>query len=304
MVAGPGFSCFRFPFVRVSATAFNLRERAPIALSGLTGPGCGAGELTNLLAGYLWRGQSVRFNGHIRIFAYIADINGVVMDREIERFLKTGGFAVSTQRAYRWVLNRVMLDGIDLAGLDDLGLVEWLESHETWGNSMQAQACEAVQSFVRFRYGDQHPVLNLHCKRLESAPGRSLTVDQVEALYGIFTIKGNGKRVLKAARDLAMVSVLLDTGLRSSEICRLECRHVFLSDHGFPYLAVRAKGGGWDEKPFSVYTALDLGTWLNAREKIVASGAKSCFLGVMGNTPGQPMTTGGLRAVGGARGAG
>jgi len=55
------------------------------------------------------------------------------MDRDVERFLKTGGFSMSTRRAYRWVLNRLMLDEIDVVGLDDVGLIDWLESHDTWG---------------------------------------------------------------------------------------------------------------------------------------------------------------------------
>jgi len=155
------------------------------------------------------------------------------MDRDVERFLKTGGFSMSTRRAYRWVLNRLMLDDIDVVGLDDVGLIDWLESHDTWGNSMMSQACAAIQSFIRFLCGDNHPALALKFRREESPPGRALTADQVEKLYGIFVTMGNGKRVLKATRDIAMVSVLLDTGLRSAEICRLECLR-FLSLSGLP----------------------------------------------------------------------
>jgi len=62
-------------------------------------------------------------------------------------------------------------------------------------------------------------------------------------------------------------------------------------------LNVQVKGGNWDERPFSIYTALDLGTWLNVRDRIAKPGVNQAFVGVWGNTPGDPITTDGLRVI-------
>lgn len=220
------------------------------------------------------------------------------MNRDVERFLKTNGFSQSTQKTYRWYLNRLInVDGIDPASLDAIGLADWLDSHEKWGGNMRYLAATSVKVFCRWLYGPNHSALDLVVKKAKTPPGRSLTDQQVDALYGIFTITGNSKRVFKDCRDLAMLSVFLDVGLRAHEICSLRVDQVFLDDPEYTYLNVKIKGGDWDEKPFSVYTALDLGTWLNVRDRIAKPSAKSVFVGVWGNTPGESITTDGLRAI-------
>jgi len=220
------------------------------------------------------------------------------MKKKIEQYLRTRGFSVSTQKTYRWYLNQLTeIDGKDPADMDAVDLADWLDGHTTWGGNMRYLAATTVKGFCRWLFGPDHPCLDLIVKKAKVPPGRSLTDKKVVKLYEMFTITGEGKRILKDRRDLAMLSTFLDAGLRAHEICSLRVDHIFLDDSDYTYLNVQVKGGDWDEKPFSVFTALDLGTWLSVRDQVANPGVDTVFVGVWGNTPGEPMTTDGLRAV-------
>lgn len=96
------------------------------------------------------------------------------------------------------------------------------------------------------------------------------------------------------ARDLAIISLMADSGLRSAEVCRLK-----VSDLDFQKrrLWVVIKGG--DEKPgsFSADTAAALSRWLEVRAQRVRPGVATLFVGLGGLTPGRPLTTSGLRVI-------
>lgn len=209
------------------------------------------------------------------------------MDNYIEQFVNTSGYASSTSDFYKRILDWICQDVGDLEGLTASRLRTWLDSRH-WSNSTQWSALCVVRAFLRWRYGAGHPALTLRIKRLESPPQRVLKLDQVKCLLWSFDTSG-----AKGRRDLAMCALLLDSGLRAAEVCRLEMSCLDLIERR---LQVRVKGGRIQEAVYSEYTASCLLRWFGDRESLVKLGVVSVFVGVGGSLPGRGMTTGGLRA--------
>lgn len=109
----------------------------------------------------------------------------------------------------------------------------------------------------------------------------------------------------EGVRRDAMLKVMVDTGLRAGEVCRLALNNV---DVAARTLDVVVKGGDSKTKHFSAYTAESLARWLSIRPNYAR--VKTCdkatgkeminlavFVGLGGLTPGEPLTPGGLRAI-------
>jgi len=93
----------------------------------------------------------------------------------------------------------------------------------------------------------------------------------------------------KGARDLAMAATLLDTGLRASELCRLQLADVDLDRR---VLEVIVKGGQWGAGIFSDRTAEYISAWLQARR--AARGVGAMFVNVQS---GGQLTRDGLKCI-------
>jgi len=74
----------------------------------------------------------------------------------------------------------------------------------------------------------------------------------------------------KGARDLAMAALMLDTGLRASEVCRLQAADVDLDRR---VLQVIVKGGQWGMGVFSDQTGEYISAWLKERRPACCVGA-------------------------------
>lgn len=206
----------------------------------------------------------------------------------IQTYLATCGLAETTKITYRTILERLLQDVADLGGLDAVGLQCWLDGLG-WGSSATWLALCCTKSFLRWQFGDDHPALRLRMKRQATGPQRSLKLAQVQALLASFDTSSP-----KGRRDLAMCCLMLDSGLRAAEVCRLDVQYV---DLGERKLEVVVKGGKWGSGVFSEYTAACLTTWLADRERVAEAGERAFFVGIGGIKPGSRMNTGGLRAV-------
>jgi site-specific recombinase XerD len=211
-------------------------------------------------------------------------------------FINSGGWAESTQRQYEHVLEKFLAECCP-ESLTAKDLREWLGRHG-WGNSLQWVALCVVKSYLRWRYGGEHPALLLKIKRQQCGPQRVLKMGQVQALLGSFDTS-----TAKGRRDLAICTLMLDTGLRSAEVCSLALAHVDLVERR---LVVKIKGGAWSGAVFSEYTAACISQWLGERERAAMKGERALFVGIGGATPGRKLTTGGMGAImrGWARAAG
>lgn len=200
----------------------------------------------------------------------------------------TGQWSVSTLASYSRLLNLFAAEIHNPADLSASALHAWLTSHG-WGSSQQWMAYQVIRQFLRWAYGANHPALGLKIKRRPAPPGRVLDLDQVLDLYASHDTSAPIGR-----RDLAMSGVFMDTGLRVSEMCRLDLRRLDLDRRIF---TVRVKGGAYHQRAFSQDTASWLSSWLADRPRFAAAGTTAVFVSLGGNTPGRPLTRHGLQVI-------
>lgn len=204
------------------------------------------------------------------------------MNREVEDFLSSHPYADATKKTYRDILSR-LLSRSDLKSLSASDLLNLLNS-QGWGNSRQCLALAAAQKFIAWMYGQSHPALNARLKRIPPKPQRTLDADEALQLLASFN-----PYIAKGARDLAITSLALDTGLRESELCRLQLADTDLEHR---VLQVIVKGGQWAAAVFSEQTAAHIERWLNYRT--IADGQGFLFTNTR---TGKGLTPQGLQSI-------
>lgn len=140
----------------------------------------------------------------------------------------------------------------DLANMTAAELLELLKI-SGWGNARQCVALAASQKYLAWKYGHSHPALSAKLKRIQGKPQRALnkaTALKLLASFDPYHAKG--------ARDLAICSLALDTGLRSKELIGLLHADVD-TEHGV--LQALVKGGQWEAAIFSEETAAHIERW-------------------------------------------
>ncbi len=121
---------------------------------------------------------------------------------------------------------------------------------------------------------------------------RTLSPEEVQAI-----LQACDGRKLKNIRDRAVLCLLLDTGLRASEICQLKLDELHFDTDSAREpqhsLKTTIKGEQLGVGHFSDLTAQTLLQWLAVRPLIAAEGVTEVFVAVGGTRPGHPMTRGG-----------
>lgn len=207
--------------------------------------------------------------------------------RLVNSYLAQRNLSDSTRAQYKRLILQLHNDIKDMEYFDSGEFLSWISKPE-WGNAMRWFAYCSVRAYLRWKYDSNHPALKLKFARKRPGPQRCLTIAKAEILFGIFDDSPLG------VRNHAIAALLLDTGLRASEICNLELQHLDI-DHR--HLDVVVKGGEWGQAVFSRYTADCLRRWLSIRNNIVMLNVNTVFVGIGGNTPGQPLTRQGLLII-------
>lgn len=213
------------------------------------------------------------------------------LHNDIARFLDECDYSPATIATYAYHLDH-LADWITQhqlvpEAITGQQLRGYLNAHD-WKPNTQRAAGNAAKSFLRWRYGASHPALRLKLPKDTSAPGRVLDVDQVYKLLSIFdTTQALGWR------NLTMLALMVESGIRAAEACQLEVDHIHLDRRAF---SVLSKGRKWREGIFSSVTGQYLAVWLAARKEIAVKGCPYLFVSVNGKTTGQRMTPAGLRA--------
>jgi site-specific recombinase XerD len=211
----------------------------------------------------------------------------------MERFFEANGdrWQETTEGLYRFYLTDLVkwLDGVELAAVSVEMLRAWLVSHPRWGASSRYQAIMACRNLFAWAVGEsQSPAHKLRAPRRVICPQKTLKQHEVELfLAACDTSTGQG------TRDVSMIALMVDTGLRVAEIASLRLDMLDLSERT---LAVMVKGGKWGAAVYGSYTTGLLATWIAMRPRIALPGVQTVFVGVGGRTPGGPMTRHGIRA--------
>lgn len=204
----------------------------------------------------------------------------------ISDFLNSRPFALQTRQRYRRVLELFLSDYPRDITLGQFG--DWVAKQG--GLNSQWIALNAVKGYLRFMFGGSHPALALRIPRAPVPPRRGLNTSEMQLLLASFdTTTSRGRR------DLAMCGVFLDCALRVSEVARLAMEYVDLNSR---CLDVVVKGGKWGHRVYSEHTCIWLSAWLNDRQHLLGKeGVPNVFISMGGNTPGQALTTDGVRQV-------
>lgn len=178
---------------------------------------------------------------------------------DVQTFLDSHPYAATTKRTYADVLDQVMAQIKDPAALSASRLLAIIQSFG-WGNSRQCVALAASQKYLAWKYGQSHPALSARLKRIRSKMPRTISQETAEILLASFD-----RHSAKGARDLAVASLLLDTGLRESEICNLQQAD---TDTERRILQALVKGGSWEFAIFSDETAAHIEHWKLFRQRL------------------------------------
>jgi len=212
--------------------------------------------------------------------------------KDIHVFLRTQPYSADTMRNYRlhleklhrWLLHQ-KIEFKDMIGDDFLG---YLEEKTTWGAHYKRQALSAAKAYAREKYGNEHSIMSLRVKRPPTKMQRTLTVEEISQVLDSIDLD----KIL-GIRNYATLCLMVDTGLRATEICRLEIQDVDLDKCT---LQVQQKGGGYRMAAFTAYTCDFLLDWLTMRESYAKIGVKAVFVAVIGDSAGNPMTRSGLKS--------
>ncbi len=206
----------------------------------------------------------------------------------IETFLAAHDYTPATTAAYRYCLRR-LATWADNAPLDhlDTPTIRRFFAEQGWGSNLQRQALCALRAYLRHIERPESPAFAIPLPADRTAPQRTPTAKQLNTLLqSLDTSTPIGRR------HLAMLCLMLETGLRASEICRLELDRLDLASGS---LTVLAKGRQWRIALYTRYTAACLENWLAIRQP--APGVKTVFISIGGLHPGHPLTPSGLRVV-------
>lgn len=212
---------------------------------------------------------------------------------------RQAGLSDTTLKQYRWHLVRMtnwLLDrGVDrVTDVSRDLLREWGAGlRDNWSPATVKQAISAARAFFRWAHDEgiinSDPGRALKVPRVPKRIQRTITSAEVAALLGTCDVD-----TTKGVRDAAIVLLLVDTGLRASEVCRAQVTKLDLEARR---LVVVVKGGHEGLARFGQATAWRLAAWLKVRSRVAVDGVRTVFVSVGGNTPGRALTTRGLRSI-------
>lgn len=182
---------------------------------------------------------------------------------ELDRYFLRKQYSPATIKTYRRILEDFLTfpDFDDLEDLEDIDLLRFID-RSTWevGGTLRKVALSACKEFLRYKFGDEHPALSARVRVRRGRIQRTLSKDQLERLLVYLDSGGE-----KGARDSCIVALAVDTGMRVSELARLETSEIHLSDM---WLQVIVKGGNWRPGFFSPDTASLVERYLRLRSPI------------------------------------
>ena len=226
-----------------------------------------------------------------------------VFQQSIDAFLqelRAAGRSRDTIRGYGWHLYRFARwlenerQAHTLADVTRENALAWISNlWEHYQPSTIKQSGQALRAWVRWLYArgeiDKNFAKEIPVPHVGISPQRTLTTAEVRRLFAVCD-----SSTPKGARDIAIMAVLLDTGLRASELIRLRLEDWQESTRKIMVLGKgRKKASVW----CSVECAEHLQRWLAHRSKIAKPEEDHLFVAVGGYTPGKALTRRGLRVI-------
>lgn len=167
--------------------------------------------------------------------------------------------------------------------LDPARFDEFLAEHPDWGDSWQQNALCAGKAYLRWLEIEKHPLYAkfIH-RRSKRKILRSLSPNEVVKL-----IKGIDWNTDKGKRDLVLLILACETGLRASEAANLKLRDVDLDDMKIRF---KQKGDRLHNPVIPESLLSTIAEWLQVREKRAKPGIDTFFVSLGGIRRGTSMT--------------
>lgn len=218
------------------------------------------------------------------------------MIEQVQRFftVNVGCRAPGTERLYarhliavsEWLETKSVSDPSQVT--TDL-LLEWLNGHDDWGLSSRRNALNALRVFFRWAVSNS-PAMEIPFPRRPTNSSRR-ALDPQEALEMLAVPDTS---TVKGTRDLAILSLMMDTGLRASEVCNSLLDKLKLRECT---LQVFVKGERWDWAIFSEHTMRALEAWIVARGGVARPKERHIFVSLGGPRKGTQLGPRGLRVI-------
>ena len=175
-----------------------------------------------------------------------------------------------------------------------------------WSPATIKQAVCAARSFFKWCLVEdliQDIVANaLKIPKVENSTQRTLDITEAQQV-----LKACCDDTVAGIRNRALISLMLDSGLRSSEICRVQMDdlrfRMLLVDPmsgglvEINFLTVLRKGGQKKSAYFGLETRQYLERWLEIRRNVAKTGVNELFVSLGGIKPGTGLTRDGLRVI-------
>jgi site-specific recombinase XerD len=239
-------------------------------------------------------------------------MNGI--QQAIDDFLLTGkqaGWSKATVKTYRWHLDQLAdwLAQRDVTTPDRITarLVRAYGAGMTdgWEPATCKTAVIAIRSWLKWAADAELADIGLDAvlktPRVPENIQRTVDAGEIDALLafcerpyesgGLTASQGYCVNV----RNRAIVALLFDALLRSGELCGLRVDDVDMEKRSV--MIRKGKGGSDGIGHFSEATAVYLADWLKLRPFVALESCDALFVGVTGNTPGQGITSYGLRSI-------
>jgi site-specific recombinase XerD len=210
-------------------------------------------------------------------------------------------YALSTIKTYGWHMYKLglWLTENSISTPDQVTpvlIIEWgSRSRTIYAPQTQKQCIVVTKAFFKFlsamQYCREQVALDvdkfLAVPKVSTTLQRTFNATEVDVLFS--NCVGSSRQSI---RSRTLIALLLDTGLRAGELCRIKMTDI---DFQNKKIAVIGKGGKQEFVYFSQKCQDALDEWLVIREKI--SKCDSLFVSMGGLTPGQSLTTRGLRSI-------
>ncbi len=216
--------------------------------------------------------------------------------RSISRFLMERKYTDATKVLYRTNLSYwfdwVEMRGFTLEELDQHHVAEFIDMEHPkgyWSQASKYNFAGTLKAFYKWAYPNGHPITRIQVRKAPVKPRPFYNGEEIERLLASF-----GETAAEI-RNKALVSLAYTTGLRVSELCRLEVDDINFSDLS---LVVLVKGQRYETAIFTRETAQYLLDWLSLRDQFITDArVKNLFIALWGGVCGRPLTRHGLRAI-------
>jgi len=213
--------------------------------------------------------------------------------RDFDQFIAVAKLAATTKLLYShylvlwgdWVDNHQIL----LHRARPLDLAGFLQDNPDWSDSTRYSSVCAVRAYYIWKYGHRHPILDFSIQRSDPGPQPTPDIKMINKLLASFdTSDPCGKR------HLAMITLMLDTGLRATEVCKLDLEHLDM-DRGMLWVA--RKGNKWKPARFFMYARSCMAAWLSVRPLFAKPRINNVFVVTMAPYCGDAMDRHTLRTM-------